>query len=479
MDRGAPRPNQDGRPPFALWALLLVAALQRAWNAFRVPPLAGYDEPGHAAYIFTLVLEGRLPHPLEGWSTFHPPLYYLLSSLLWKALAPLGPHVIVAGLRGIGSLAGLAAGYVTFRLARRLGAGTAAAWIAAALVLFVPCAQMAGTMIGNEAFAAGLAALALPAILALQIDPRDARSAVTAGVFTGLALASKYTGVFVAVACVVPFLRRGLDRRGLRSLVVAVGLIMLLAGPFYARNLALTGSLFPMTRSLPVVLKAERAWSFGPHRVIDYLTFPPGALLRPSLFHVPHAAASNRNRNPAMASVWGTAYASIWYDAFGCRIPLYYHHDGVLTGPLLALLGLVPTSLAIVGFLGASVRMVRTLGRSPDAPLVVMSLVAIGLFIVFTWNAPTLSAVKGSYLLPLAPAAGVFFARAVERLRVRRTLLALSAGAALAAMIVFTEGAVFPGGSLGPGGIAEWMGYAAHLPGAHINDALTWILGMP
>ena len=62
--------------------LLLAAGAQYSWNAFTIGGLVGYDAKYHVEYILTLVHEGRLPRPLEGWSTFHPPLYYLLSSVV-------------------------------------------------------------------------------------------------------------------------------------------------------------------------------------------------------------------------------------------------------------------------------------------------------------------------------------------------------------------------------------------------------------
>ena len=65
-------------PRLALVVILLLAAAQYGWNAWTVAPLSGYDAGGHAGYVLTVVEDGRLPHPLEGWSTFHPPLYYLL-----------------------------------------------------------------------------------------------------------------------------------------------------------------------------------------------------------------------------------------------------------------------------------------------------------------------------------------------------------------------------------------------------------------
>ncbi len=479
--RDNPAVPSKRRARWALGALLLLAAAQRAWNAWAVPPLAGYDEPAHGGYFLSLLLEQRLPHPFQGWVTFHPPFYYLLGSAVWTLLSPLGPHAVTLGLRALGSLAGLVAGWVTYRIVRRLGGGATDALVATALVLFVPCAVMAASMIGNEAFAAGLAALALPSILALQEDPRRRGAALLAGLFSGLALATKFTGLYVAAACAVPFLRGDLDRAGRRSLAVAALVLLVVAGPIYARHVVLTGSPVPLTRTREPLARAERSLTLRERRVSDYLRFPPSATLRPSIFQIPGRPADSRNRNPAMASVWGLTHASIWYDPFATRLPLRFHRDGVVAGPLLALLGLVPTGVALVGLLGATRRLIRTRGRAPDAPLAVMALSALAMYVLFTWRAPALSSVKGSYLFPVAPAAGVLFVRALGSFpkRARAAILVLSGAAAAASLGVFTCDLLFPGATLGAGGIAEWRGYASELPGSHIDDALTWFLGVP
>ena len=150
------------RATIVITGLLVAAAAHYTWAAYALPITVGYDTRGHLEYIATLVDQHRLPHPLEAWSTFHPPLYYLLGSVVslpgrpaWNALA----------LRSIGALAMLAAGLVSFRLVLRLRGSLAVASIASALVLFVPCSQFAATMVGNEALGAGLAALALSALV--------------------------------------------------------------------------------------------------------------------------------------------------------------------------------------------------------------------------------------------------------------------------------------------------------------------------
>jgi 4-amino-4-deoxy-L-arabinose transferase-like glycosyltransferase len=456
---------------FAFAALFLAAALQYGWNAHAVPALTGYDAGGHAGYILSVVETGRLPDPHSGWSTFHPPLYYLIAAGVWALFEPLGPDALDAGLRGISGLACLAAGIVAWRLLRKRRDGPTT-WVATALVLFVPCAQLSAAMIGNEALAAGLGALALPALLALQRDPRNARHAALAALFAGLAFATKYTGAFVAIACFVPFVRGDFDRRMLRALATGAAVFSVVAGPVYLRNLVVAGTPFPVTRLGAPVRSVEDANVLRPRVLRDYLWVDPACLWRPSIHHVKGESSAEPRRNPAMTNVWGLAYASIWYDAQGHRIPLSHHRDGVWSGPLLTLLGVVPTAAMLLGF-GLAVReFARRRGRSDDGPLVVAWCVGLAMFVAFTWWAQSVVAVKGSYLLPLAVPGAVFFARGVGAVwpRLRPWVLGTSALAALVAAVVFTAGLVLPSPDV-ERMAARYRFTGELLPGSYITEA--------
>lgn len=100
----APRRDLGRSEVIALGTLLLLATAQRAWNACILPPLTGYDAPGNAGYILTIVAEHRLPHPLEGWSTFHPlvamavvgrAMFIAFTWKSWAAKLP-GSHIAAA-----------------------------------------------------------------------------------------------------------------------------------------------------------------------------------------------------------------------------------------------------------------------------------------------------------------------------------------------------------------------------------------------
>ncbi len=436
------------RPAAILVVLLLLAAAHSSWNAYTRPAFMGYDGKAHAQYLATLVDEGRLPHPLEGWSTFHPPLYYLLASLVaWPSRPILSP----LPLQGLSALAILAAGLVSYLLVLRLGGGLAVAGVATALVLFVPCSQLAGLMLGNEALGAGLAALALPALLTLQANPRNLRAAAVAGLIAGLALATKYTGFFVAAACAVPFCRVDFDRRTLHALVLCTLVGAVVAGPVYVRNIKLTGSPIPMTRELEPMKSAEARYMIRERRLVDYLWLAPGHLLQPSINARIGKWAGDQNDRHGLTSVWGLTYASTWYDAFAHRVPEDQQRERIYAGPLLTLLGIVPTAIMVAGFIVALWELLRRRSGTPDAPLIVMSALGLLTFVAFTFRAPSVAALKASYMLPLLAPAAVFFARGIGLLgaRLRVAALLISGAAALAAATVFTNGLVFPRVTLG------------------------------
>ena len=430
-----------------IWAGIALAAVAHyVWNLFQITPLTGYDGPAHAGYIATIAMDGRLPLPREGWSTFHPPLYYLVCSVVWHLFGELGPRSLLVALRSVSMLSmfGAVAALAWILARRSVAPGVRALTVAVAL--FVPAVQFAGTFVGNEAFGVLWASLAIVAILRLQEAPGDVRAAAAAGACAGLAMATKYTGLFVAIGCLVPFARAAAWPAARRSLPWLLVALALLGGPAYLRNLALTGSPIPMTRDQGFHAKIEEGMTLRPRALGDF--GPPSweSILRPTLFHVEGEPQPGVRWNESMQNVWGLGYATLWYDGAGNRVAARYHRDGILWGPALMLLALVPMGLLIAGFVGATRECLRSRLEARDAPLVVMSFVGLALYVGFTIRAPAIVAAKGSYLLPLLVPSGVFFARAVEALpRPWRVLgLTASGAAALLAAIVFATSLVFP-----------------------------------
>jgi hypothetical protein len=459
----------------ALAALLALVAAQGIWNAAAQRAFWGYDEGGHAGYALAIREQG-LPHPLSGWSTFHPPAAHLVGAAAWSLAEPLGPRASLVALR-LPSLIGLLAAVVAvFGISRRLGASDALALGAAAVAAELPVAQLAGSMIGNEGFCAGASALALWALVRLQKDPRRLRLAVAAGAFAGLAAATKYTGLWSVAACAVPFARPGLDRRALRAAAICAGCALAVAGPAYLRNLAATGDLLPMTREREPMRAGEERLSAGPRRASDYLAIPWDCGQYPYVAVVAEGGAW-AGLNPAMRSVPCLAYAGFWFDPFGLRENRSGPRDGVAWGVALLYAGLVPTLVAALGLGHMALRCARERGRALEAPLVLQCALGLGSFVAFTAIAPSLAAAKSSYLLPLLAPGGAAFAHGCALLppRARHASVSLSLAAAALAGFVFTTGAVFAPGRTDLS-LAYWAHVGDALPGSWITEAAQRLL---
>ncbi|HVN40438.1 MAG TPA: glycosyltransferase family 39 protein [Myxococcota bacterium] len=459
----------------ALTALLALVAAQGIWNAAAQRAFWGYDEGGHAGYALAIREQG-LPHPLSGWSTFHPPAAHLVGAAAWSLAEPFGPRASLVALR-LPSLLGLLAAVVAvFGISRRLGASDALALCAAAMCAELPVAQLAGSMIGNEGFCAGASALALWALVRLEKDPRRLRLAVAAGAFAGLAAASKYTGLWSVAACAVPFARRGLDRRGLRAAAACAACAVAVAGPAYLRNLAATGSLLPMTREREPMRSSEERLSAGARRVSDYLAIPWDCGRYPYVAVVADGGIW-AGLNPAMRSVPCLAYAGLWFDPFGLRANRTGPRDGVGWGVALLYSGLVPTLVAVFGLGHMVLRCARSRGRALEAPLVAQCALGLTSFVAFTALAPSLAAAKSSYLLPLLAPGGAAFARGCALLPrpARRAAVALSLVAAALGGFVFTTGTVFAPARTDLS-LAYWTHAGDALPGSWISEAARRLL---
>jgi 4-amino-4-deoxy-L-arabinose transferase-like glycosyltransferase len=459
----------------ALVALLALAAALAVWNSAAQRAFWGYDEGGHAGYALAIRAQG-LPDPLSGWSTFHPPLAHALAAAGWALAEPLGPRAAFVALRAPSVLGMLALVAAVFALARRTGASEPLALAAAALCAALPVVQLSASMIGNEALAAGLAALALVALADLQRDPAQPRLALAAGLCAGLAAATKYTGLWSVACCALPFLRPGPDRRALRAGALCAGVALALCAPIYLRNLAATGSLLPMTRDREPMRSGEALLVAGPRRVADYVSVPLSCGSYPYVTVIADGGLV-AGLHPSMQSVPCLAYAGVWFDPFGLRATRVDPREGLGWGVALLWAGLVPTLLTLAGFGALGLRATRSRGRGPETPLLLLCGLGLVSFVGFTWVAPSLAAAKSSYLLPLAAPAGAAFARGCMLLPrgARRAGLALSLAAAALAVFVFTTGTVFAPGRTDVS-LRYWTRVGEQLPGSWITEAARRLL---
>jgi len=428
------------------WSVAIAAAIGvRLWNALAGPLMWGYDAWGHVAYVLFLDLYRGLPWADQGWSYFHPPLHYALG---W-GLAQFGQgEVLMRGLSLLGGAASLGTAFLCAWLVRCASPERPVlALVGFGAVAFLPVHIFVGGMPGNEMTLTCLSAASLCAFIA-----NDRRAAPTwqgdawAGTLAGLALLTKFSGLLpVVTACATLALRAGRRRDGARGVGRALargallsGVALLIAAPYYARNVSRFGTPFELSRSYPLVAEVERDQKPGARSWLDYVRVPAGLLTDP-----------DPRSSHMLHSVWGTAYADVWADVFresDVERVLVAHS----TGRAMLIAGLFPSALAVAGAALALRDVRRGRRRAVYVVLGIHAAVTLAAFALFSWRVPIWSALKASYLLGLSLPFGVFLARGVEaiatgsRPQLRVASYAALALIALASCVVGLSGALRP-----------------------------------
>jgi hypothetical protein len=393
------------RVELAAAALIAALALVAGWNTYKYPSGSGYDVREHQEYADLLVHHGEIPGPGKRSEYYTPPGFYALSgvaTVIGEHVHSGDPHKLAQALNWLVLLATAA---VLWALAREVFPGRP--WLqlgALGFFCFLPVVLRVGAMFHPEPLSMLLTAVAL--LLAARLLGRHDyhwQLAVATGVALGLGQLvrafSLWTFAAVVIACAVA--------RAWRPLVLVVVATAVVASPWYIRQAVKYGDPV-FDRPTP----HEAIWDRRPARFYVGLGLP-------EVFTDPFRP---QFRNEAVP----TTYSEVWGDYFGV-----WRGDRERQ----SFLGLLPTLLAVAGWL---VLLVRSLRAPPR--LAVALLPGLGLlgYLYFTVSYPTPDGdvLKASYMLTTAPAWALAFGYALDRLphRVRLVVAGLLAASALAAL---------------------------------------------
>jgi hypothetical protein len=406
----------SGRVPPAALPLVALALACLGWIALfagtfvRIPLEIGFDARHHALYVDFLREQGRVPLATDGWSVYHPPLFYAVAaSLQW-----LGERVAAAaggaiGMKLLPALAGLANVWVAFALCRRLfPRDVGKQFVAVVFAAVLPMNLYSSAYFSNETFLTLLAGGALLVAVDLLLAPvAIAKRVVLLGVLLGLALATKYTAVLVAA--VTAFFLGGklvaVERAAPRRLAALLACFalppLLLAGWFYLRNAVVFGD--PLIANWGHLPGESQKWWQQPgfHTAAFYLEFGE-SFSRPYL--------------SAFQSHWDSLYSTLWGDGgiAGRVDPAqrheFWNYDFMSAGYLVA----IPASgLAL---LGAARSVLRAFTDEDPRRRAVFSFVATLAYAVLfgltymSLRLPYFAQAKASYGLVVMPVLTLFFA---------------------------------------------------------------------
>jgi tetratricopeptide (TPR) repeat protein len=317
-------------------------------------------------------------------------------------------------------------------------------------VAYLPVHVYVSPMPGNEMTAAFFATAAFAAHLRNESrnEPTLSADAFT-GVLAGLAMLAKVTGATACLAIgalsVLRWLRSG-DARGrfpriaIRALAIGVPLL-LLAAPYYGRNLGEFGTPFMTSEAVHDVARVQARQLPGERGILDFVRFPL-EVFDDSLPTAPHM----------LDVVWPTTYLNVWFDTFReGQLPFspdltpqpFVHQMAIGFG----ILGFVPTLVALFGAVLSTRRALRDSSSCLDLGMLILAVGTVASFALFAILVPTWAALKASYLLNLSLPFAFFTARGAAAWASRNAWLGALPGlvggsVAIVVVLVFSSGLI-------------------------------------
>jgi hypothetical protein len=395
---------------------LALALVHAGWIALfagklaALPETTGFDATNHLVYVDVMRTEHRVPLADEGWSTYHPPLYYAAVALLQQGAAGWGPAAERVATKLPSFVAGLATLWVVFGLARSLL--PARPELVAVAVVFagvLPLQVYTSAYVSNEPLHAALFGLAslvcVRALLRCRVRLADA---ACVGLLVGFALLAKVTALLLAAVAGFFLLARSAAGEGVRPARLAavaaayVAPIAAVSGWFYLRNVRLYGTPVAGNWNLP----GMNWWSQpGFHTPSYYLGFGE-SLQRPVLsgFH----------------SFADALYASFWGDGWiagraSAAFPTEtWNWEFAAIGYWLAL----PATLALGWGIARSVRLAfapeEGARRAAWSFLLALEAAVAVALVALTLDLPYFGQAKAPYALGLVAPLAVAFALGVD-----------------------------------------------------------------
>lgn len=417
-------------------AALGLAALGWAWliaaKFMRMPLLLGFDVRHHLAYVSFLREHGTVPLATDGWSMYHPPLFYTVAVLV-SALGESAP-------RWIPWLCGLGNVFVARALAARLFEGDLRVQVFATLfAATLPMNLYASAYFSNEVPHALLVGVALVVSVGALLAPATGSAgALAVGLAFGLAALTKFTALAIAPVALFFLVVKlvAVERASLGRVAALGGLAVLgfalVAGWFYVRTWLELGQPLVGNWNLP---RSDQVWWQQPgfHTLAYYTGF--GEALR----H-PYQAGFH--------SFWDGIWSTLWGDGgIGGRMHPSDRHEfwnhGLVSASYL-------WALPVAGLVGLGAVRCTAAALGPGSgprraalSFVTTSVWAVGVsMLAITLALPFFAQAKAFYGLCMIAPLAVFFGAGAARLDVAcGSRLVLRAG--LAGTLTVALGAFF------------------------------------
>jgi hypothetical protein len=405
------------RPAMIRWLLLGAGVLLAANNIRKIPLYIGFDVAGHYQYINYILEKRSIPLATEGWQMFQSPFYYVVSTLLYLALAPfLDRGTLALAMRFIPLVCGILQVELVYRAVRCVFPERNDLQMAGTLVGgLLPMNLYISQTVGNEPLAGVLSAAAILMVLSIlspEAGPPSKGKMIGLGIVLGLAILTKISAVLLLPAVVIfltfVMLKRkeqaGNVIRGIFYLLLSTGVV---SGWYYLRNWIELGK--PFVGGWDAYRKIVWWQDPGYRTVHDFISFGQ-SLSQPIL--------------SAFHGFWDSLYSTFWLDGFLSSIIVYefrppWNYDFMLSG---ALLSLLPAAGILLGLVIVAVG-ARTEHAGQPFSAYCIGIYCAAIFYLYA-TVPIYSTAKATYTLGLTPCYAVMCVTGLDILTRNRVLSA-------------------------------------------------------
>ena len=448
------------------WSMVAVAVAAYANNVIVTPTLRAPDGFGHFTYIWYLAATGEVPWASEGWSFFHPPLYYAFMAAIWQSFSALDPVVRLKIGTGIIACFGIAQAGIAYLIVKRcLPTNRVAHLLAVGLMLFLPLQLFTAGYLGNERVNAIFCGTSLLALLWLLDRPGWLRAMVFGGLL-GLALLVKFTALAIVAGSFatlfLSFYFRGQFALGLKIMTIVAVVMCSVCGWFYVRNVVRYDTPFKMSRDNQMVKRVENLQASGKRDLLEYVLFDPLIVTSPKWprggLPISGDVPADVVRSSLRESVWTGVFANAWFEAQGGHVlpDITQSATAKHAGQIILTLALLPTLLVLLGIGTVIARLWRDGWNDVYGAMLFSFLAMITIFAYGMKVVPLHGAVKAAYLTPVSVIFAFWFAIGFDsacRLHkeVARGIVAVCAALAVVSVGVFSLGVIVERGYLKEG----------------------------
>ncbi len=402
----------DRRARVLFWIIAAAFVLSRVLLIAYSPWAYGYIYDPYWDGVEKLHDTWRIPASTDCWECYQPPLYLLVSlpfyaagRLLWPA-SPWPHDSALRLMQAVPLASSIVCLWYSYRLLRLFRYRGAYLVIGIAVAAALPVLFMSSYSLEPDLLLGAIVTMFAFYATRWYVRPEAASfgDVIRLGVLAGLAAATKYSGLVVLVVGAILLganLIAGPSRRRTAGQLAVFLLLAATIGSWkYVSNVHRFGTPFYATGS---AAEGFRLTSAPSHRdLYEFTTFRVRELLALTR---PDAPPGMLTVLPLYRSVWTTLHGLTWGDMgfftnptrHGTGLALYQdRHIAPWLASSVLLLGLVPTTLAGVGF-------ATTLRRRAFRPVVLLCLVGFSIYLHWV-VAQVWWAIKAKYLLFLLPA---------------------------------------------------------------------------